>query len=199
MQNLDRYLQAVGTQAALIAGFSVTVMLCDSLIGFTNNQQHWTIQVTYYGSAMTCLCLEFYCVVNSTLVSVLGPTYALNGPRGSMPQSVRAMKEERLTILYAFGAGAVAFGIAQIHVSWIMMRAPAAAICTCLVLGTFAIVAQSTSRISKRFKFKEEIAADVESDRGFKVSANQYLNVMNVQEASRKIDKIGIEGVVGLS
>jgi hypothetical protein len=110
MQNVDRYLQAIGTQAALICGLSMSAQLSDSMIAFTNDKEHWLVQVAHHGFIVACLCLEFYCVINSTFVSVLGPTYALNGPKGSMHSAVKAMKEERLMILYAFGGGAMMFG-----------------------------------------------------------------------------------------
>jgi hypothetical protein len=64
------------------------------MIAFTNDKEHWIVQAIHNGFIVSCLCLEFYCVINSTLVSVLGPTYALNGPKGSMHSSVKAMKEE---------------------------------------------------------------------------------------------------------
>ena len=77
-------------------------------------QVHQGLEILYNTSTTTCLVLEFYCVMNSTLVSVFGPTYALNGPSGSMHIAVQSMREERLTILYAFGLGSFAFGVSQV-------------------------------------------------------------------------------------
>ena len=79
---------------------------------------------------------QMYCVMNATLVSVLGPTFALNGPKGSMHESVQYMKEERLMILSAFWTGACCFGIAQIFTFWIIAPQETALPCTiAIVLG----------------------------------------------------------------
>ena len=179
MQNLDRYLQAIGTQAALIAGFAVTTLMCDSSIGFANGNPggphdiHWTVQIVYSAATMSCLCFEFYCVMSSTLVSVLGPTYALNGPKGSMHVAVKAMKEERIQILYSFGFGALCFGVSMIFTSWILMRAGAATVCSFLILITFGVIYSSVRRIGNKFKFESD--ANMHTDKTEAVSASDYL------------------------
>jgi hypothetical protein len=112
MNNIDRYLQAIGTQAALISGFAIGSSII--MVEKTNS-------VLYFGYIMSntfCLISEMYCVMNSTLVSVLGPTVALTGKKGSMHESVKAMKEERLKILEAFMWGAKFFAFSQVRSRW---------------------------------------------------------------------------------
>ena len=186
LQNIDRYLQAVGTQAALIAGFSITTICCDSLIEKTNEDYHWTLQCIYYLTAVGSLCFEFYCVTSSTLVSVLGPTYALNGPKGSMHTAVRAMKEERIQILYAFGAGLVCFGLTMILVFWILMKPPAAGLCTILVTCFFLLIGQSAKRIGIKFKYAAEMQNM--NEKLSNVDAHSFLRGQDHQETSRRID-----------
>ena len=159
MENLDRYLQSIGTQASLITGFAVTIALSSDLISITNTC-HPLIQLLHYGTIITCLSLEFYCVQNSTLVSVFGPTYALNGPRGSMHSAVKAMKEERMTILYAFGGGAIMFGANVIIVAWLIMRPFSAALSTLIVVITGYFISTSAFRIGKKFYLGEVSSLD---------------------------------------
>ena len=91
MMNLDRYLQAIGTQAALILGFAAAESYAVELSLSTNIWYTWG----YFVASTVSLVLEMYCVMTATMVSVLGPTFALNGPAGSMTEAVDAMKEER--------------------------------------------------------------------------------------------------------
>lgn len=53
-----------------------------------------------------------------------------------MHSAVKAMKEERMTILYAFGGGAVMFGANVIIVAWLIMRTVSAVLSTLIVLVT---------------------------------------------------------------
>ena len=52
------------------------------------------VSYVYYALATTCLGAEMYCLTNATLCTVLGPTLALNGPRGSMHAAVQGMYQE---------------------------------------------------------------------------------------------------------
>jgi len=88
--------------------------------------------------------------MNSTLVSVFGPTYALNGPSGSMHTAVASMKEERLTILFAFGMGSFFFGLSQIFVGWIIMPSFSAVMCTLIVLLGFMKTYFAAHRVMAR-------------------------------------------------
>ncbi|GMH51877.1 hypothetical protein TrRE_jg7812 [Triparma retinervis] len=189
MQNVDRYLQAIGTQAALICGLSISTQLSDSMIAFTNDEEHWIIQVLHNGFIVSCLCLEFYCVINSTLVSVLGPTYALNGPKGSMHSSVKAMKEERMMILYAFGGGAIMFGCSQLSTAWIMMRSPSASVNTVIVLIAFYQITVSVRRISAKFKF-HSTEMSVEGTDTQKMKGASYVMAMNHKNTVRGVDNM---------
>mmetsp|Transcript_559 Transcript_559/g.985 ORF Transcript_559/g.985 Transcript_559/m.985 type:complete len:219 (+) Transcript_559:242-898(+) len=193
MENLDRYLQAVGTQAALITGFAITIVMSSDLIQATNEASH-LVQVVHYATAVSCLCLEFYCVQNSTMVSVFGPTYALNGPKGSMHSAVRAMKEERMTILYAFGGGAICLGLSQTVTAWMLMRTPAAIVSTVIIAVTSYVIGTSAKRIGRKFHLKGDMGTGEDDHK--KVHANQYLNGMLVQETTRGIDGRKVEGVV---
>ncbi|GMI46417.1 hypothetical protein TrCOL_g11200 [Triparma columacea] len=195
MQNVDRYLQAIGTQAALICGLSISTQLSDSMIAFTNDKEHWIVQAIHNGFIVSCLCLEFYCVINSTLVSVLGPTYALNGPKGSMHSSVKAMKEERMMILYAFGGGAIMFGCSQISTAWIMMRSPSASVNSIIVCVAFYQIAVSVRRISAKFKF-HSTEMSVKGTETQKVKGSSYVQAMNQKQSVRGVDNIS-DQIVG--
>ncbi|GMI53853.1 hypothetical protein ScalyP_jg1352 [Parmales sp. scaly parma] len=156
MNNIDRYLQAIGTQAALICGFAAGESFCVEL----SNATPWYLITGYYFCNVFALILEMYCVMNATLVSVLGPTFALNGPQGSMHASVKCMKEERLQILSAFWSGALSFGAAQMFAVWIIAPAVTAVTANMIMVLGFVVINKSMERIKVKFKFEEIYAGD---------------------------------------
>ena len=78
MNNLVNYMTALGTQAALVAGFAVGMM--QELPAGTNR---W-LALSYYMCVSTCIDSQLYCVCNSTLTTVLAPTMGLTGPRSGL-------------------------------------------------------------------------------------------------------------------
>ncbi len=189
MQNIDRYLGTVGTQAALIAGFSIAVLMGDELIRISNGDNiHMVSQALLYSFAMLTLCFQFYCVLCSTLVSVLGPTYALNGPKGSMHSAVRAMKEERTTILYSFGSGVGCFGCTMICTSWVTIRPLGASMCTLIVLSCFTVVLCSAKRILGKFRFVDEMHNQMNYEKQLHINANDFLKGQTKQDQINDLD-----------
>ena len=151
MQNLDRYLQAIGTQAALILGFAAAESYAVELTSKTNG---W-LAIGYYVMTTISLVLEMYCVMSGTMVCVLGPTFALNGPSGSMHEAVESMKEERLMILYSFIAGAAFFSFAQMFALFIVAPWHIASICSSIIVVGFIIVYKAIVRIAQKLKFHQ--------------------------------------------
>mmetsp|Transcript_13239 Transcript_13239/g.27013 ORF Transcript_13239/g.27013 Transcript_13239/m.27013 type:complete len:236 (-) Transcript_13239:81-788(-) len=164
MNNIDRYLQAIGTQAALICGFAAAVSYAVELALTTNP----ILILGYYFFNTAALLFEMYCVMNATLVSVLGPTFALNGPKGSMHEAVKYMKEERLTILSAFWLGVCCFGIAQCFTFWIIAPTSTAIPCTIAILLGFETIRGSMARIKTKFRYDEIYAGDDDGRGGTK-------------------------------
>jgi len=157
MTNIDRYLQAIGTQAALVCGFAVAQNYCVEL----SHTTHWFLILGYYLSNTACLVIEFYCIMNSTLVCVLGPTYALNGPTGSMNAAVRSMKEERLTILAAFWYGGVCFAVSEVFAVFITTPLHTSCPSAFMIIAGLLQISRGMERIKKKFMF-EDIYADKE-------------------------------------
>ena len=145
MLNIDRYLQAIGTQAALILGFAATESYAVEISSTANKFFAWG----YYLCSTISLVSEMYCVMTATMVSVLGPTFALNGPTGSMNEAVDSMKSERMTILYSFILGAWFFSFAQIFCLFMKARTEIAVICSLTILGGFVVVYKAMTRIGR--------------------------------------------------
>ena len=86
--NLTNYLNNLGTQAALMFGFGL------GMFAEVPESTPIVVSYVYYALATVCLGAEMYCLTNATLCTVLGPTLALNGPRGSMHAAVQGMYQE---------------------------------------------------------------------------------------------------------
>lgn len=109
---------------------------------------------------ITSLLCEMYCVMNATLVSVLGPTFALNGPKGSMHEAVKSMKEERMNILNAFYAGAISFGACQVFTCWIISPIETAVPVTIVIVFGFYFIWTAMMRIKGKFRYNEIYAGN---------------------------------------
>ena len=106
------------------------------------------------------LICEMYCVMNSTLVSVLGPTVALTGKKGSMHSAVQAMKEERLKILNAFVWGAKFFAFSQVLGVWILAPWHTALPMSILFLVGIETIRRTMNRIKEKFNYDEIFSDD---------------------------------------
>jgi hypothetical protein len=121
---------------------------------------YWWMAMGYYVAQTLTMVFEMYCLMTATLISVLGPTLALNGPRGSMQDSVAAMKEERLIILHSFWMGAVSFFFMQCFA--VLSNAPTSAACVCVVVllvGMWTMV-RAMGRIKQKFRYSDIYAGE---------------------------------------
>ena len=165
-QDLDRvttFLESLGTQAALLAGFAFSVFagLPDTV--------HEAWQGFFYLSAMLTLGAHLYVVCIGQLTSILGPLLALKGPEGSLERAIEQMKHERGRLFYFFTLGLVGFFMMTVSLVWIHIATTWLAVC-CTVLGTlfFALIGHRVQRIVARFKFVEpELPEIVLEDREF--------------------------------
>ncbi|GMI52951.1 hypothetical protein TeGR_g11188, partial [Tetraparma gracilis] len=167
LNNIDRYLQAIGTQAALILACAAGESYAVEKFNVLNVDEYedlngtmWWIAMGYYLCQTLTLVFEMYCVMTATLVSVLGPTLALNGPRGSMHDSVKAMKEERLIILHSFWSGACAFGGTQLFAVIAVAPVHTSITCATIIVVGYLMMSRAMTRIKDKFRFQDIYAGE---------------------------------------
>lgn len=113
---------AIGTQAALLAGFAYSGVIQVDIPEQAND----TLKTAYLCVTTVAMGLELIAVLNSTLCSMLGPGLALRGPDGSMHKAVDEMMEEyRLTFLF-FAVGLLAFHVSALLFAWLEFIWPVA-------------------------------------------------------------------------
>jgi len=139
---------AIGTQAALLAGFAYSGIIQIDIPEQAND----TLKTAYLCVTTMAMGLELIAVINSTLCSMLGPGLALRGPDGSMHKAVDEMMEEyRLTFLF-FGLGLLAFHISALLFAWLEFIWPVAlAMSVALLLFIYGMYYYFV-RIYARFK-----------------------------------------------
>ena len=85
---------AVGTQAAVLAGFTVTAFIEFDCPPDTNR----ATKFAYYVSSIVSLAANILCVANTTFLSVWGTGLAMRGPDGSMARAVDGMYQLRRNV-----------------------------------------------------------------------------------------------------
>lgn len=147
---------AVGTQAAVLAGFTVTAFIEFDCPPDTNR----LIKFAYYIASIVSLAANILCVANTTFLSVWGTGLAMRGPDGSMARAVDGMYNLRRNVFSLFGLGMVSLLFTAIFGSWILMAWEAAAAST--VVLVYAIYSTWTSYryITTLFEFDESDAVN---------------------------------------
>jgi hypothetical protein len=142
-QEFNYYVESyktVGTQAALIAGFAVAVLVTldtsdDARRSNDLPQLPRTVVETYHVLSVVTLMSLLYCIIATTCVSVWAPQLALRGASPSaMDVAVRGIKDERHPIYTSFLIGIVSFTLMVVSVAWIQMNITIATLCSGLSL-----------------------------------------------------------------
>jgi len=147
---------AVGTQAAVLAGFAMTAFAelnvpADSPI---------MLKTVYYLCTVVSLCAELNVVAHTTFVNVFGCSLALRGPDGSMQYAVDGMLMERQRIFACFGIGLLSLQATAICASWLLMEDAAAVVASCVILYSTYFIVEGGKRIYTKFKVDDSDVAN---------------------------------------
>lgn len=142
---------AVGTQAAVLAGFTTT---CFIEVTIPDDASIMLTSLLHL-SAIFTICANIVCVSLSTIVSVWGSGKALRGKDGSMDDAVDGMNNERGLIFKAFDLG-LAGNLCTVTVaSWILMQPAVAALSTAIIAYTAWLIGTHAQRIKAKFNLDE--------------------------------------------
>eukprot|EP00041_Stephanoeca_diplocostata_P000929 m.17883 g.17883 ORF g.17883 m.17883 type:complete len:228 (+) comp11334_c0_seq2:212-895(+) len=141
----------VGTQAAVIAGFTMTAFVEISIPPEVNR----VLKFFYFTAVMISLSMNVYCVSQTTTLSVCGTSLSLRGPDGSMIRAVDGMYAERAQVFRSFAIGLMSLLVSMMFGSWIIMDMEAAAGCNLILMYALWTLYDNCSRLFKRFQFDE--------------------------------------------
>ena len=108
---------AVGTQAAIMAGFTLT-----SFVEIDLPPNKPTAKTMLHTFVTLSICSNFVCVAMVTFVSVWGTGKALRGRDGAMDTAVDGMNAERTLIFSCFAMGVLATLGCLFSAAWVLME-----------------------------------------------------------------------------
>jgi hypothetical protein len=161
-------LMTVGTQAAVLAGLDVTMLIelspslgsewemLSSSLWFVPR----TIKLFYYFTIVSAFCANILVVGQTTILSVMGASLALRGPDGSMMIATDGLYEERTFVFQVFAYGLVATLVSVILGVWLILPPESALVCMLCTIFTTLKLRNQYRRVKKRFLFNEEDTVD---------------------------------------
>jgi len=138
---------AVGTQAAVLAGFSMTSF---AEIDLPHNAFYMQ-KACLHIFVTIAICANLMCTASTTFVSVWGSGKALRGRDGSMDQAVDGMAAERTFIFTCFGVGLVTTLLALMSAAWILMTTEVAALASAGIAWCLWVIVRQARRIHAKF------------------------------------------------
>eukprot|EP00928_Gymnodinium_smaydae_P066991 TRINITY_DN49932_c0_g1_i2.p1 TRINITY_DN49932_c0_g1~~TRINITY_DN49932_c0_g1_i2.p1 ORF type:complete len:241 (-),score=39.97 TRINITY_DN49932_c0_g1_i2:172-846(-) len=143
--------ESVGTQAALLAGFAVCMIVEFDM----PNGVHRVLQGVFYVFATVTLVANLRCVTMTTCISVMGTGLALRGPEGSMVKAVEEMYKQRAAVFRSFAVGIICCCLSMATIAWIKMQPIPAALCNGVLLWALASFVRTSRAHFESFKFDE--------------------------------------------
>lgn len=157
-------LMTVGTQAAVLAGLDITLLIEFQPLGYHEWGEHQVVarclKLVYYSIIVGAFCANMLVVSHTTVLSVLGAGLALRGPDGSMMTATDGLYAERRSVFRVFGLG-LALTLCSVLVAvWLMMELETAFACWLVTLFTCRIMINNYRRVMQRFAFDESQTVD---------------------------------------
>jgi len=157
-------LMTVGTQAAVLAGLDVTMLIeFQPLHDSEWATVYWVprlLKLLYYITIVAAFCANITVVSQTTLLSLLSGGLSLRGPDGSMITATDGLYEERKIVFKAFGIGLVCTVIAVVIAVWLILPPESALICSSISISTAFFMYTQYLRVVKRFYFDESQTVD---------------------------------------
>ena len=155
-------LMTVGTQAAVLAGLDITMLIeltpaSDIEWGLPGllNYIPRIVKFFYYVAIVSVFCANMLVVGQTTVLSVMGASLALRGPDGSMMTATDGLYEERVSVFNIFAYG-LASTIGSISLGlWLILPPEAALVCMLCTLFTAVKMKKHYVRVKERFNFNE--------------------------------------------
>ena len=156
-KELDYYTQncsAIGLASALVAGFGWAGLTQVAI----PVDKAYVLKLSYMMVTATSMCLELICVMNTTLLSMLGPGLALRGPDGAMHPAVDGMVEEYQLAYYNFVLGLVFFHVSAAIYPWLGEHWLVAIFVSAVTMCSLQLLLRFAARVHARFKLDESEA-----------------------------------------
>jgi len=155
-KELNYYTQnclAICTQAALLAGFAYSGLTQVAI----PHEAHYILKLLYLVVTTVAMCFELIAVMNTTLLSMMGPGLALRGPDGSMHPAVEGMVYEYNTAYGCFVLGLIAFHFSAALFAWLMFTWVVAFFVSGCIVTSLYMLMHYASKVYNRFRCSEVV------------------------------------------
>jgi hypothetical protein len=143
----------VGTQAALLAGFAYSGLTQVAI----PHERSYILKLMYLLVTTSAMCFELIAVLNTTLLSMMGPGLALRGPDGSMHPAVDGMMVEYRTAYYSFVLGLIFFHLSAALFSWLIyVHWMVSLVVSGTIVGSLWLLSRYAKRVLIRFRLPAE-------------------------------------------
>mmetsp|Transcript_29183 Transcript_29183/g.89395 ORF Transcript_29183/g.89395 Transcript_29183/m.89395 type:complete len:155 (-) Transcript_29183:322-786(-) len=104
------------------------------------------------------MCFELIAVLNTTLLSMMGPGLALRGPDGSMHPAVDGMMKEYRTAYFCFVLGLLFFHFSAALFAWLIyVHWAVSMMVTLCICGSLWLLTRYAKRVYIRFRLPPEL------------------------------------------
>jgi len=158
-------LMTVGTQAAVLAGLDITMLIefQPTPLHEWHEEHQWVargLHVMYYTLITAAFGCNMRVVAQTTALSVLGAGLALRGPDGSMGVATDCLYGERRKVFSTFAAGlGLTVGSLMVAV-WLVLQWEAAFVCWLVSIFTARAIWSNYHRIKTKLEFDERETVD---------------------------------------
>ena len=155
-------LTTVGTQAVVMAGFSMT-----ALIEFAPSPDaDRALLFLFWTSNMVSLACNILCVATTMMLSVYGSSLSTRGAAGSMNRAVDGLYVLRRRVFGLFLAGVVSVLVACVFGVWIIFGGVEATLLTVLLVATIGLLIRARIHVASLFRFAANDATSLDDLRG---------------------------------
>lgn len=147
---------AMGTQAAVLAGFTTTCLI---EISIPPGADKYAVCFLHLLSVLS-IAANITCVSLSTMTTIWGSSKALRGKDGSMDEAVDGISKERSLIFSSFAVG-LAGNLATVMAACLVLMDPLTAGIGCaMIVYASAVIWKNSRRILFKFDLKDATRLD---------------------------------------
>jgi hypothetical protein len=148
-------INALATGVTMIASFAYTG-LAEAYFPHNDHPYNENLMYFYYFFVIVSLSVGVFCICQSTIVTMFGPSLALNGEtHEAVINAVGHMQEQQSFVFWIAAVSTVCLMIAMCFLGWARLDPGIAAMDTVLYAGAIYLMVQEGIKVFEMFKLDE--------------------------------------------
>lgn len=188
-------LNSIGTLGALVAGFAYTG-IAEAV--YPDTSAEGGIIFFYYFFDIACLTFGVFCISQATIVTMYGPSLALNGETADAVTTAVSHMCDQQTFTFKIGAVSVtSLLLAACLLTWDRREAGVAAMCTVVYIAVYAFMVREGLKAYELFKIEDEDVGQMKASSATAMKYKQLGVEMAPKELPRAASRSGDESRAG--